>query len=190
MTVSFHFKKISGPVLVALVAVAQNHEVSGFAPQRAAIHYPPSSLRKGDGKPTVIRQLSLDNTWAEFSKSLPPLPSQLGLTTEQIANVLSASLQEEEFLSKAVENTFLSLVSAFLSLPYTSEIAVFVVPVITLTGIVLYNLSFPKDDFREGYEPYRRGEYDPLEARVYYSKHKMLVIQRSLQLLRISNKFI
>jgi hypothetical protein len=53
-----------------------------------------------------------------------------------------------------------------------------------------YALSFPKDNFRENYEPYTRGNYDPQVAREYYAKHPLLVARRFLQLLRIANKWI
>ena len=57
-------------------------------------------------------------------------------------------------------------------------------------GIVLYNLSFPEDGYRRGYEPYPRGSYDPLVAKAYYARHPILILKRTLQLLRFSNGFI
>jgi predicted unusual protein kinase regulating ubiquinone biosynthesis (AarF/ABC1/UbiB family) len=39
-------------------------------------------------------------------------------------------------------------------------------------------------------EPYPRGKYDPVQARAYYSRHRLLVVQRALQMLRLSNKFL
>jgi predicted unusual protein kinase regulating ubiquinone biosynthesis (AarF/ABC1/UbiB family) len=54
----------------------------------------------------------------------------------------------------------------------------------------LYSLSFPEQDFIAGNEPYLCGNYDPVLARQFYSKNPLLVIKRSLQLLRLSNSFL
>lgn len=89
-----------------------------------------------------------------------------------------------------VKSVVSSILATYLSLPLYAEIGLVVLPTALLLGTVLYILSFPSDDFREGYEPYPRGDYDPIQARVYYSKHPLLVIQRALQLLRISNNYI
>ena len=59
-----------------------------------------------------------------------------------------------------------------------------------IAGITLYKLSYPEEDFRRGYEPYPRGSYDPLVAKAYYARHPVLVLKRTLQLLRFSNSFI
>ena len=67
--------------------------------------------------------------------------------------------------------------------------SVWIFPTIGLFSI-LYALSFPKDNFRRGYDPYERGKYDPYVAKEYYAKHPMLVLVRSLQLIRLSNKFV
>jgi hypothetical protein len=69
-------------------------------------------------------------------------------------------------------------------------------PLVTTTSIViailssLWMLSFPPNDFRDNHEPFERGQYDPIKAREYYAKHPLLVIRRTLQLLRIANKWI
>jgi len=72
------------------------------------------------------------------------------------------------------------------SLPKES---VWILPMIGVFS-VLYALSFPKDNFRRGYDPYERGKYDPFVAKAYYAKHPMLALVRSLQLIRLSNKFV
>jgi len=41
-----------------------------------------------------------------------------------------------------------------------------------------------------GYEPYQRGNYNPLVARAYYSRYPLLVAQRTAQLLRYSYCFL
>ena len=76
------------------------------------------------------------------------------------------------------------------SLPLWIEIPAVVIPIIFVAAATLYSLSFPPDNFREGHEPYSRGNYDPLKAQIYYAQYPKLVLQRALQLLRLSNKFI
>ena len=46
------------------------------------------------------------------------------------------------------------------------------------------------DDFRQGMEPYPRGNYDPVQAKAYYSRHPRLVVQRAVQVFRLSNGFL
>jgi len=58
------------------------------------------------------------------------------------------------------------------------------------TVAFLYLLSFPPKDFLVGQEPYLRGNYDPQLARQFYSRRPLLVLRRSLQLLRLSFGFI
>ncbi|KAL3922247.1 MAG: hypothetical protein SGILL_002310 [Bacillariaceae sp.] len=54
----------------------------------------------------------------------------------------------------------------------------------------MYSLSFPRDGYREGLEPYPRGEYDPQVAKEYYARHPKEVIQRFLEIARLSNRFL
>ena len=48
----------------------------------------------------------------------------------------------------------------------------------------------PPDDFRAGLEPYQRGNYDPIQAKAYYSNHRKVVVQRALQVFRLSNQLL
>jgi len=65
-----------------------------------------------------------------------------------------------------------------------------VVPVIGIALVVFYNVALTApDDFRQGMEPYARGNYDPVQAKAYYSRHKLLVFQRAAQVFRLSNTF-
>jgi ABC1 atypical kinase-like domain len=54
----------------------------------------------------------------------------------------------------------------------------------------MYSLSFPKDGYREGLEPYPRGHYDPQQAKEFYARHPKVVIQRFLEITRLSNRFL
>jgi predicted unusual protein kinase regulating ubiquinone biosynthesis (AarF/ABC1/UbiB family) len=57
----------------------------------------------------------------------------------------------------------------------------------------LYQLSFPPVSFRDGLEPYVRGNYDPIQAIAYYNENnarRLAVLQRMLQVFRISNRFL
>jgi hypothetical protein len=54
----------------------------------------------------------------------------------------------------------------------------------------MYSLSFPKDGYRDGLEPYPRGHYDPQLAKEYYRRHPKVVIQRFLEITRLSNRFL
>jgi hypothetical protein len=54
----------------------------------------------------------------------------------------------------------------------------------------MYTLSFPREGYREGLEPYLRGQYDPIKAKEFYSKHPKVVIQRFLEITRLSNRFL
>lgn len=54
----------------------------------------------------------------------------------------------------------------------------------------MYSLSFPKDGYRDGLEPYPRGHYNPQLAKEYYSRHPKVVIQRFLEITRLSNRFL
>ena len=39
-------------------------------------------------------------------------------------------------------------------------------------------------------EPYKRGKYDPLQARIFYKQHPALVLRRMLQVFRLSNQYL
>jgi ABC1 atypical kinase-like domain len=54
----------------------------------------------------------------------------------------------------------------------------------------MYTLSFPRQGYRDGLEPYPRGKYDPDIARSYYRNHPRAVIQRFLEIMRLSNHWL
>lgn len=63
--------------------------------------------------------------------------------------------------------------------------------IISALLLILYTLSFPPLDYRQGKEPYPRGQYDPIAAQLYYPQQApLIVLQRLLQLFRLSNGFL
>lgn len=117
--------------------------------------------------------------------------TRLSLLPNDIANELVSNLSGASWENLPAEVKQLSLlasplISVIESLPKESY---FIFPAVTLFSI-LYALSFPKDDFRRGFDPYERGSYDPFVAKAYYAKNPMLVLLRSLQLIRLSNRFV
>ncbi|GAX29038.1 hypothetical protein FisN_7Hh370 [Fistulifera solaris] len=75
--------------------------------------------------------------------------------------------------------------------PFTASPLTWAVVTILSTLSLLYTLSFPAPDYRQNKEPYARGQYDPIAAQLYYPQQAPLVVlQRLLQLFRLSNSFI
>lgn len=109
-----------------------------------------------------------------FEKSLPT-PS-IGGETQQILSIdaLTSTLKE---------------VIEVPSLEPIAFLPIFVVTV--LATLAFYTILAPSaDDFRQGMEPYPRGNYDPVQAKAFYSRHPLLVIQRAAQVFRLSNGFL
>ena len=156
------------------------------------------SFRSG----SIARQLSLEDPWSELTDKMSErvanaVPGTGENLVEDVREILRdvSEIQWTQMLAPGpgitqVKAVLLSIFATYRALPLYAEIGVIVLPVMAVSTAILYYLSFPDEDFREGYEPYERGNYDPIQARVYYSKHPMLVLQRALQLFRISNKFI
>lgn len=183
-------------LLVTLNAgsAAFNTNYGGFVPRKAL------SLENRAAYSRMLTHLpvSLDDSWSDVADLVTSSMSDTRDTVvgdlEQIAQDAS-EIQWTQMLApgpgmQQIESVLTSLWATYLSLPWWGEIGIVVLPLSTIVGVAAYVLSFPSDDFREGFEPYPRGEYDPIQARVYYGNHPILVIQRALQLLRISNKFV
>lgn len=119
------------------------------------------------------------------------------LTTKNAAGFSSVDIPSVDILNSVNNDVFLSELStkiqdfytSFLSLDYASTIAISFLVTAFGAGL-LFQLSAPPTNYRDGYEPYDRGEYNPDVARVYYSKHPFLVLRRFLQILRVSNNFL
>lgn len=92
---------------------------------------------------------------------------------------------------KFVESNVQEAVGFFLALPMLGKVAVAAGPMAVFLLGTFYNMALVvSDNFREGFEPYRRGNYDPIQAKAYYSRNQFLVLQRASQVLRLSNRFL
>ena len=139
---------------------------------------------KVDSPPTAL-QISLEDSWSSVAEIV-------GDPT-QIANKVDWSklLEPESWAGlDKIQQSLPSLWTLYLSLPLWEEISAVFLPALTVAAAVLYQLANPPEDFRNGYEPYQRGNYDPIRAKEFYSKHPKIVIQRALQLFRLSYTFI
>lgn len=173
-------------LIVTCTLVFTCTRVHGFAPVMGQI-----STRKVLQSPLKI---SLEDEWSDLATSLTKTTRSVDVEFGQIAKEVS-EIEWTKLLAPGpgiaqVEDAVNSIWTAYLTLPIWAEAGVVLLPMLSLLVATLYALSFPADDFRLGYEPYLRGQYDPLQARVYYSNHPKLVLQRSLQLLRISSRYL
>jgi len=115
---------------------------------------------------------------------LPSLPSMNGLGLQGVSEVT------QQFATE-IESVATEAATLFLALPLLAKLGVSLLPV----GIVLFGAFYGvalvvPDDFRKGFEPYARGDYDPIQAKAYYSRHNILVVQRASQVFRLSNSFL
>jgi hypothetical protein len=136
-------------------------------------------------------RLSIDDTWDDISSRI----GSAGKTVEisGVMKTLSSSQLYETFSRewfKVLTSVLSDLAVVYSQLPIWAEVSLVLAPVLVLGVGILYSLSSPPEDYRSAIEPYPRGNYDPIQARVFYSRHKMLVLQRVLQMLRLSNRFI
>jgi len=117
-----------------------------------------------------------------------PVENSFGVESlfEKFTSFFSTNIADK--LSLGSDGSFNQIFINFLSLVNTN-IAIETI-LVFVAGSIIYKLSFPEEGYRRGYEPYPRGSYDPLVAKAYYSRHPLLVVRRSLQLLRFSNGFI
>ncbi len=114
---------------------------------------------------------------------------------EQVLQAAKAQLQWASPLSKewllAVEHLVVGVGQWYGQLGTLYQAGFILLPIVLSILSTMYALSFPPDDYRTGLEPFQRGEpYDPMQARLFYAKHPQVVAQRSLQLLRLSYKYL
>lgn len=137
-------------------------------------------------------QLSLDDDWTDLSSFIDTVVGKVDYS-ESIQKSIS-KLGMEPILSRSWINelkaTSENVLQLYLQQPSTTQILVLLLPLITVTVGLAWSFSFPKEDYRQDLEPYPRGNYDPLQARVFYENHKFAVLQRALQVLRLSNRFL
>ncbi|KAI2500242.1 phosphotransferase-like protein [Fragilaria crotonensis] len=144
-------------------------------------------------KPSLLQAtISLDDEWAVLSNLVTKSTQEieLGKIAKQVAEIQWTKLLAPGPGITQVEQVLSSITAAFLALPPWAEASLVLLPTFVTLITTLYVISFPDQDFRVGYEPYPRGEYDPLQAKVYYSKHPILVLQRALQVLRLSSRYL
>ena len=153
------------------------HTLHAFAPQSRCI-----PRRARSSSPPL--RISLEDSWSSVA-DLVGDPTQITTKVNWDSFIVPQAWRIDR-----IPETAISLWNLYLSLPLWQEISAILLPALTIAVAVLYQLAHPPDDYRNGYEPYQRGNYDPLAARLYYKQYPKIVIQRALQLLRMSNNFI
>lgn len=111
------------------------------------------------------------------------------LDMDTIQNYYIDTLWKQDWLA-VVTAISQNIYALYVTLPLWIEVLIVAIPTVLSTIAILTALSFPDDDYRVNMEPYARGEYDANQARSYYSRHPIVVLQRLLQMLRLSNQFI
>ena len=148
-------------------------------------------VAKGDhqdrprGSSTLLR-ISLDDSWSSVADAVGEIyNTDLGETVDW-ASVLAP----EAWAIDQIQATLVKLWALYASFPLWQEVGTALVPILFLTLATLWSLAHPLDDYRDGYEPYSRGNYNAVAARAFYAQHPKIVLQRTLQLLRLCNNFI
>jgi len=137
-------------------------------------------------------QLSLDDSWADVAALVDKAMTKdlLSELAQDVRGIEWTQLVTPGPAVAQIQTILDSLLQAFTALDGWVQLSIAFLPLQLILTAAYTNLSNPPDNFRQGYEPYQRGDYDPLQASIYYSKHPMILIQRSLQLFRISNAFL
>lgn len=136
------------------------------------------------GSPSSVKKAAIQST-QHFSFQFPEWNINLPISG---GSDLSSAM---EYAIKSTESAISEVTNLFMSLPLLGKIGVACLPVAILLLASFYTMVLMvPDDFRNGMEPYRRGNYDPIQAKAYYSRHQILVIQRASHVLRLSNGFL
>lgn len=138
------------------------------------------------------RKLSLDDSWIDAAAAL-----QKAITRDVVAEITKdvQSIEWNQLLAPGpavgqIQTTLSHMMEAFSGLNPWMQVAIALLPLELILTAAYVQLSNPPENFRQGFEPYQRGDYDPLQARIYYAQHPIIVIQRALQLFRISQAFL
>lgn len=157
-------------------------------------------------------QLSLNDDWAAltsritdgFSKG-PAVPQAYPASTASQQSAVTNDLNWQQFLTsesdfafeldqvaRNIESSIAEPAAQFFALPLCGQVGAVLIPITLIIYLSIYNVALTApENFREGMEPYSRGKgYDPIQAKAYYSRHKVLVLQRASQVFRLSNKFL
>lgn len=167
-------------VLSLLIGAGSSYvNVHGFQSTR---HHRESSTNVAINNRNQKSKLSMsimDDVTENLGRILSPLQkSPLSL---DLPPALIADMDKLFTTGLTVEQKFAHVAIMYGNLPQSMQIAVAAIPIVTTVYGILYNLSHPEYGYRRGYEPYRRGSYDPLVAKAYYSRHPLLVAKRALE---------
>jgi hypothetical protein len=134
----------------------------------------------------------LDDSWEDIANLIRESASSVSsLDYSEIVQKVSNESQRQHIFSKEwFETLGTGIVQIWNNLPWYEELALVLLPGVVLTTAILWEWSHPSVDYRDGLEPYSRGNYDPVAARLYYQRHTKIVIQRMLEMIRLSNQFL
>lgn len=143
----------------------------------------------------LLASLSLDDNWEQVAAQLLDRAARTTLDWTAVVQQTSNELRWNDIFSKewfaTVERGVLDIALYIQHLPLWIQIDLVLVPLLVAGVLALIQLSQPDNDtYRKGMEPYLRGSYDPAAAQTYYAQRPLLVAQRVLQLLRLSNRFL
>jgi predicted unusual protein kinase regulating ubiquinone biosynthesis (AarF/ABC1/UbiB family) len=139
---------------------------------------------------------SISNTGAESFASTDSFSELILVNMQQsmenVWNGIRENLQSQGVFDyvAALSSTDQSMLQSVQYILHSTPTPILALAVVGLPTFFLYLLSFPPKDFLVNQEPYPRGNYDPQLARQFYSRRPLLVLRRSLQLLRLSFGFI
>ena len=134
--------------------------------------------------------LSLEDSWIDASGRLDTIQLPTKFLPSHYFEATTSTSIDEPWLTLATFATQVTQAYNDWELGPLGLLLLVTTPLLTILLTTLYRLSFPPTDYRSGMEPYPRGQYDPIQAKAYYSKHPKVVWQRGLQILRLSNKFL
>ncbi len=164
-------------VIAAILVVFQRHHGDALVPySSSAIRRPTTQLRAAT---------TTNEAWERLTNRLQETTVS-PLWGESTSNeLLSVKQQVVSWFSNHLPD------ASSWTPPFTASPLTWVVVTLLSTVSLLYALSFPAPDYRQNIEPYARGQYDPIAAQLYYPQQAPLVVlQRLLQLFRLSNSFI
>ncbi|GAX11271.1 hypothetical protein FisN_7Lh370 [Fistulifera solaris] len=164
--------------ITTILIVLQRHG-DALVPSSSAIRRPTTQLRA---------TTTTSEAWERLTNRLQETTVS-PLWGESTSNELLFSMKQQVFVSWFSHH----LPVAGWTPPSLFSASPFVWAVVTIlsTLSLLYTLSFPAPDYRQNKEPYARGQYDPIAAQLYYPQQApFVVLQRLLQLFRLSNSFI
>jgi hypothetical protein len=144
------------------------------------------------GQPSVTTlPVSLDDSWEDVSRLINNAkPSiDIDIIAKQISTARWESWGSKEWLS-TLSAVFQDVFELYEQAPFVTKAGVILIPILAGLFAILYSISFPKEDYRSGMEPFARGNYDPVQAKVFYARHPFLVLQRLLVILRLCNRFL